>query len=226
MKHPTINDTILLVAEIHQGQADKLGAPYFLHPMRVMMRLGAAASEAEKHAALLHDAMEDHPDKVTPGRLRELGYAEDVITMSGLLTRSDDETYAEFIDRIIASGSRGAMRVKLGDLYDNSDDERAAGAPADIRSKFADMAEKRYRPAIAKLKLALGVSASTVIAGSLHAPWPLNAAPRRAAMTDLGQQDAIKRYLAGDKTIFLDVESSLSAAILDAGSGCPDKETK
>lgn len=166
MTHPIVNETILHVAEFHQGQVDKLGAPYYFHPMRVMMRLGPNAPESEKHAALLHDSMEDNPD-VTPERLRELGYAEDVIVMAGLLTRQEGETYCEFIDRIIASGNTGARRIKLADLYDNTNEERLNGAPDETRGKLLSMARTRYQPAIAKLKLALGQEAETVISGSL-----------------------------------------------------------
>lgn len=166
MAHPTINETILHVAEFHQGQVDELGAPYFFHPMRVMMRLGPGAPESEKHAALLHDAMEDNQE-VTPGRLRELGYAEDVVVMDGLLTRQEDETYCEFIDRIIASGNMGAMRLKLADLYDNTDEGRLKDASAEVRGNLTRMAENRYRPAIAKIKLALGQEAEAIISGGL-----------------------------------------------------------
>lgn len=167
MAHPIVNETILRAAEFHQGQVDKLGAPYYFHPMRVMMRLGPGAPAAEKHAALLHDTLEDVPD-VTPARLRELGYAEDVLDMVELLTRRKPMSYHEFIDRIIASGNLGAMRIKLADLYDNTNGERLNGAPEEIRAKLSAMAKNRYQPAIAKLKLALGQLADTVISGAIH----------------------------------------------------------
>lgn len=165
---PEPNDTIILVARLHHGQVDKLGAPYYFHPLRVMMRLGPSATEAEKHAALLHDAMED-VSGVTPNFLRERGYAEDVLAMLDLLTRPAAMPYAEYIDRIVASGDTGAMRIKLSDLYDNTNAERMRGVPDDILEKLLGMAEKRYLPAIAKLKLALGPLAGTVIHGDLAA---------------------------------------------------------
>jgi (p)ppGpp synthase/HD superfamily hydrolase len=167
MKHPTVNETIVRVSEFHQGQVDKLGAPYYFHPMRVMMRLGPAAADAEKHAALLHDAIEDNPD-VTPARLRELGYSEDVLAMIELVTRRKPMSYNEFIDRIVASGNQGAMRIKLADLYDNTNGERLNGAPEEVREKLVAMAESRYKPAIAKLKLALGSHADSVVSGMVH----------------------------------------------------------
>ena len=167
MAHPIVNETIVRAAEFHQGQVDKLGAPYYFHPMRVMMRLGPDAADAEKHAALLHDAIEDNPD-VTPARLRELGYSEDVLAMIELVTRRKPMSYNEFIDRIVASGNQGAMRIKLADLYDNTNGERLSGAPEEVREKLVAMAESRYKPAIAKLKLALGAHADSVISGMVH----------------------------------------------------------
>lgn len=167
LTHPTINETIEHASGFHQGQVDKLGAPYYFHPMRVMMRLGPGAADAEKHAALLHDTLEDVPD-VTPARLRELGYAEDVLDMVELLTRRKPMPYHEFIDRIIASGNPGAMRIKLADLYDNTNGERLNGATEEVREKLTAMAKNRYQPAIAKLRLALGDLADTVIPGAIH----------------------------------------------------------
>lgn len=169
MYHPTVNETIVHASNFHSGQVDTLGAPYYFHPMRVMMRLGPAAADAEKHAALLHDAIEDNPD-VTPDRLRELGYSEDVLAMVALLTRPKTMAYPEFIDRIVGSCDLGAMRIKLADLYDNTNAERLSGAPDPIRRELADMEKSRYQPAIAKLKLALGERAGTVIAGNVPLP--------------------------------------------------------
>lgn len=36
----TLEDALILAAEKHRGQRDKAGAPYILHPLRVMHRLG------------------------------------------------------------------------------------------------------------------------------------------------------------------------------------------
>lgn len=166
MAHPTVNETIAHVSEFHRGQVDKLGAPYYFHPMRVMMRLGPAAADAEKHAALLHDAIEDNSE-VTPISLRELGYSEDVLAMVDLLTRRKAMLYPEFIDHIVASGHVGAMRIKLADLYDNTNGERLNGAPEEVREKLVAMAESRYKPAIAKLKRALGSHADSVFYGMM-----------------------------------------------------------
>lgn len=166
IRRPDANETILLVADLHGDQVDKLGAPYYFHPMRVMMRLGPGAPEPEKLAALLHDVLEDVPG-ITAETLREKGYSDDVIAMLRLLARKEGESYPAFIDRIIASGNLGAMRIKLADLYDNTNEERMKDAPAEVRTTLEAMAESRYKPAISKLKLAIGPAAGAVISGGL-----------------------------------------------------------
>lgn len=166
MANPSVMDTLGLITELHEGQVDKLGAPYYFHPIRVMLRLGHDATEAEKLAALLHDVLEDIQG-ATAMFLSERGYSEEVIDMCQILKREKGESYQAFIARIIASGNIGAIRIKLADLYDNTNEDRAVGASNAVRAQLADMAEKRYRPAIARLKLALGHLAANVYAGAL-----------------------------------------------------------
>lgn len=48
---------IACAALYHQGQTDKGGEPYILHPLRVML---AAITPDERIAAILHDAGRGH----------------------------------------------------------------------------------------------------------------------------------------------------------------------
>ena len=52
----TLERAIAIAATAHAGQTDKAGAPYILHPLRVMLRL---TTEAERITAVLHDVVED-----------------------------------------------------------------------------------------------------------------------------------------------------------------------
>lgn len=56
-----LDKAALLCVTKHQGQHDKMGCAYFLHPMRVAMR---CSMDDEKIVALLHDTLED--TDVTP----------------------------------------------------------------------------------------------------------------------------------------------------------------
>jgi (p)ppGpp synthase/HD superfamily hydrolase len=110
----TLDDAILLAVQAHRGQLDRYGAPYILHPLRVLQRM---ESEHERMAAVLHDVVEDTP--YTLDDLRQMGYPEDVLQAVDRLTRRDDETYEQYVER--AAADPLARRVKLADLEDNMD---------------------------------------------------------------------------------------------------------
>lgn len=116
---PNLEHAIQLAVQAHQGQQDKAGAPYILHPLRVMLRV---QSEPTMIVAVLHDLVEDTP--YTLEDLRQAGYAEPVLAALDCLTRRDGETYDAFIERLAPNAL--ACRVKLADLEDNMDMRRIA----------------------------------------------------------------------------------------------------
>lgn len=101
---------IALIA--HEGQKDKAGSPYILHPLRLMQKMH---NELEMAVALLHDVLED--SHVTPEKLKKEGIPEEVIDVLLCLTKKTNETYEEFIER--ASKNEIAVKVKKADLEDN-----------------------------------------------------------------------------------------------------------
>lgn len=119
---PSVAAAIRFMKRAHRGQKDLGGKPYWKHPVRVMARLGRSATIVEKHAALLHDVIED--TKTTFEELEKAGFHAEVLAAVELLTRPSDLTYRRYIERIIVSGNTAAMRVKLADLLDNMDHTR------------------------------------------------------------------------------------------------------
>ena len=113
-----LDKAIAIAAQAHLGQIDRQGAPYVLHPLRMMFRL---QSEAEKIVAVLHDVVEDNPDWDFD-RLRQEGFSEEIIEAVDHVTRRDEETYEEFVER--SAQNALARRVKLADLEDNMDIKR------------------------------------------------------------------------------------------------------
>ncbi len=111
---PTLADAIILAVNAHRDQVDKVGQPYYLHPLRVMTRV---RPPTEKIAAVLHDILEDTDYK--PQNLRLMGYSEEILAALDCLTRRDNETYEQFIDRLKPNPI--ARRVKIADLEDNLD---------------------------------------------------------------------------------------------------------
>lgn len=128
---PTVESTVAFVQQAHEGQTDKGGKPYWLHPLSVMRRLGDDASDAEKMAALLHDVLEDCD--YTRGDLKDIGYPDDVLEAVEMLTRPDGWTYMDWIRSLAASGNRIAIKVKIADNEDNSDPDRIAVLPPEER---------------------------------------------------------------------------------------------
>lgn len=106
---------IQIATEAHDGQVDRGGAPYILHPLRVML---AVKGDRERIAAVLHDVAEDCPAWPLE-RLREQSFSGAVCDALDALTRRKGEPYAEFIERCAADPI--ALVVKLADLKDNCD---------------------------------------------------------------------------------------------------------
>ena len=105
---------IAIAAKAHEGQTDKGGAPYILHPLRVMMKMKA---ESERIVAVLHDVLED--TLITLDDLRAEGFSEPVLMALDSVTRREGETYEAFIQR--AKADPIGCRVKAADLIDNMD---------------------------------------------------------------------------------------------------------
>ncbi|MGN8276736.1 HD domain-containing protein [Pseudomonas sp. SMV71] len=110
----TLEKAISIAAQAHEGQIDKGGSPYILHPLKVMLRL---RGDEEQMVAVLHDVIED--TEVTLADLRNAGFSEAVLVAIESLTKREDETYQAFIQR--AAHNPLARRVKLADLAENSD---------------------------------------------------------------------------------------------------------
>jgi (p)ppGpp synthase/HD superfamily hydrolase len=113
----TLERAILIAAEAHLGQRDKAGAPYILHPLRMMMRM---ESEAAMIAAVLHDVVED--SDWTLEQLRSEGFSEEVLRAVDCLTHKEGESYDEFVVRVRANAI--ASLVKIADLEDNMNVKR------------------------------------------------------------------------------------------------------
>ncbi|PKB24131.1 HD domain-containing protein [Janthinobacterium sp. 64] len=112
----TLERAIEIAAAIHAGQTDKGGAPYILHPLRVMLRV---APGAQQIVAVLHDVVEDSDGKITFDDLVREGFSREVIDGVRAVTKIDGESYEAFIAR--AALDPVGKAVKLADLAENSD---------------------------------------------------------------------------------------------------------
>jgi (p)ppGpp synthase/HD superfamily hydrolase len=123
MRKGEMLDRMLVIAtNAHAGQFDRGGAPYILHPLRVMSFLKVNDEELQC-IALGHDVIED--TDVTYKDLRDSGISERVIDGIRALTKVPGETLEEYKARVFASPD--AMQVKLCDLRHNTDIRRLKG---------------------------------------------------------------------------------------------------
>ncbi len=130
----TFEDAVSIAAQAHRGQRDKAGAPYLLHPLRMMLRM---ESEAAMTAAVLHDVVED--TEWTLNRLREAGFSEEVLEAVDCLTRREGESYDEFVGRVRTNPI--ARQVKIADLEDNMNVRRMSR----LAAKDLERLEKYHR---------------------------------------------------------------------------------
>ena len=111
-------DLALKIAiKAHEGQKDKSGCEYIMHPIRVAERCKSAKA---KIVALLHDTIED--TEVTPASLKEQGFPDEIIDGILSVTKQEGETYEEFVRR--AAKNPLGKDVKQADLEDNMDIRR------------------------------------------------------------------------------------------------------
>ena len=90
-------------------------------------------------SALLHDVIED--SEYTLDKLRALGFPAEVLEVLSLLTHDAGVSYMEYVEKI--NTHPVARRVKLADLYHNSDLSRM-----DVIDEYALERTEKYRRAI------------------------------------------------------------------------------
>jgi hypothetical protein len=148
---PTIEETIALIKLLHENQTDQDGQPYWQHPVAVMNLLPEGTDLEVKLAALLHDVLEDTP--TTRLYLVCTGYSERTIAAVEAVTKKEDGlSYAEKIDKLIASGNVDAIMVKFADMTHNTDPKRLAALPPDKQTYFRE----KYTGPYKKLQEAIG----------------------------------------------------------------------
>ena len=136
----TLERAIAIAASAHEGQVDKGGTPYILHPLKVMLRVNTLE---ERIVAVLHDVVEDCG--VSLDDLRKEGFSEAVLMAIESVTKVPGESYETFVERA-AQNPIGRV-VKLADLEENSDLSRIA------QPSWEDLERiEKYRRAIGVLR--------------------------------------------------------------------------
>jgi (p)ppGpp synthase/HD superfamily hydrolase len=126
----------------HEGHTDKVGAPYIEHVQRVVAAVTAAGGDARAQAvAWLHDVIEDTAEWTRDSLIEVGGISPEVADAVQALSRSETETYAAYIDRLVFAKNPLVLQVKLADMHDH------------LRPGFPppDRLRERYEKALPKL---------------------------------------------------------------------------
>lgn len=147
---------LTLMKELHDGQTDKCGQPYWIHPFVVAMRRFkdyCPGGISIAIVALLHDVLED-TDITEQELLCRFPMKIDEVEALELLTRKDGMSYDDYITSIIESDNKIAMSVKIHDLLHNGSFTRMKDAGVPITEKDERRTEK-YRKAFDRLYKAI-----------------------------------------------------------------------
>ena len=104
---------MIIAYNAHHGQVDKSGVPYIFHPIHVAEQM---ETEEECIVALLHDTVED--TNIT-FEVLEKEFSATVIEALKLLTHDESIDYFDYVRKLKSNPI--AKKVKLADLYHNSD---------------------------------------------------------------------------------------------------------
>lgn len=118
-----------LARKAHAGQTDKAGAPYDRH----LARVAARVAPEHRAAAWLHDIVED--TTATGADLAAAGFARETVATVETLTREPGERYADYVERVAASGDPAAIAIKRADVDDHLE-HNAKAIPASLRRRY------------------------------------------------------------------------------------------
>ena len=110
-----IDEALEIITYEFRGQKDIDGNPAILHPLTVGLM---GVNDNEKTVGFLHDLIEDCDWSIED--LQTEGFLDEVVEAVDILThRKDEDSYDEYVNKIILSGNRLAINVKLNDLHHN-----------------------------------------------------------------------------------------------------------
>ena len=144
--HDNLFYAIGIAADAHNGQKDKAGMAYILHPLTVMHTVAKQLPNDidAQCAAVLHDVVEDTFHSLNT--LRAAGVSERALQLVEALTKREGEDYGAYLDRVIAAGVEAKI-IKLADVLHNLHPDRLSQLSEERRQVL----EPRYQRAIRRL---------------------------------------------------------------------------
>ncbi len=143
-----LDAAIKIAVDAHAKQYDRIGLPVIFHPIRVMMNVEIPENysymdiDVLRATAILHDTIEDSDLSIED--VRDILYktsncpywaANKIISDVKILTRSEDESYENYINRIKES-SDNAINIKFADIFDNLSREDIPEKKESLRKRY------------------------------------------------------------------------------------------
>jgi len=111
----TLDRAIKVAVNAHEGQLDKAGKPYILHPLHLMMQ---CYNNETRIVAVLHDVIEDSDYDMNYLKYM-CEFSDEILNALDCLTHRKGEDYFDYIKRVKQNST--ATYVKKLDLQHNSD---------------------------------------------------------------------------------------------------------
>ncbi len=113
-----LNKAIKIAIDAHEGQFDKGGKPYILHPLKIMAEF---KDEELMIIGVLHDVVED--SDWTIAKLKVEGFSYRVLDAVDLLTKKPgDDYFKDYLYKVCLNSD--ALKVKIADMEHNLDISR------------------------------------------------------------------------------------------------------
>ena len=137
VENMSLSRCIEFAVDAHRNQVDKLGNPYILHPLAVMLQ----CEPGDQKVAVMHDIWEDVYE---PKYIRYMvNLTEPEYEALEAITHLPNEPYVDYINRV--KKSEIATRVKIQDVRHNQ--TRMNGLPEDVVERMS----RKYAIAMVEL---------------------------------------------------------------------------
>jgi (p)ppGpp synthase/HD superfamily hydrolase len=132
-----ITQAITMATMAHDGQKDKAGLPYILHPLRV----GAMGkTEDEMIVGFLHDTLED--TNLADQHIFDI-FGHNITQAVWTLTHIKGQPYQDYIWEV--GGNKLCRIVKINDIFDNTRADRLNNLPQADRERMIAKYDKALR---------------------------------------------------------------------------------
>ncbi len=138
----------ILVHELFKNKVDKGGNRYLVHLYTVSSK---GINDLEKIAGLLHDVIEDI-DFVDEEYLLKLGFSKEVVQIVSIITKRENESYNDYINRLIQSDNLNVLHIKKADLEHNMNLERINNPTIKDRERNRVKYQPNYQKIMNKIK--------------------------------------------------------------------------